>query len=815
MITIYDRRTTDYSGLGLCALSPLSCTVEEQAGGLYQLKMTHPIDGDGKWLHLSPWNVIRAPAPVRETPLIRVESENVPGETVTREIWRVSVRSRLRLRSKPSTATGAILGRYGDGTRVVKLGQSGDWFQVVIMDGGTAGWMHSDYLRYVTTETETLPGEDLPGKMIAPRQTREQLFRIASAEVDDENSCVYVTALHLFYDMAGLPVMGEYAPENVPASQVVRELQNRLVREPGFSVYCNTDAPVSGEYTGVGMASALLENDGIVMQSRARLVRDNTDVFILKDEQRDRGVEIRHGKNLLGAVMTTDVSDVISAVIPVGKNEKGEDLRLSGTGYVESPRAAAIPVFRAKEIRYDVQTKKDGLETDESVREELARLAALEFSENGADRPVVGLDVDFILLENTQEYEEYAALQSVHLYDTVRVVSPRSGIDAKVRVTGYVYDSLNGRYDSVTLGELFELKSGISGFDVASGSLPGSRLVVNSLDGDRLRSATIQYAKIHQAAIQQLNADSVAAVTGRFEEIAAGEMTTASLYASVAKMLELAVKEIDAENIETDSLAAVMGDFVKLYADVAGVDYADIKDLNADEMIFRTGAAGELYIDRLAATSAAMVSAVIGELVLRNADGNYYTVNVQNDGSISASRTYPTGEEIQTGHTDDGRAIVGTTANIQSLNAQSIKAASAVVSEILTDAMTAGSITAGQALIASATAPELYTTAIKAIGDSIDLSANGTIRLLIATNDMIRAWYTFTEDGMKVGKAGSAYATLTDDTGFHILQTDEIIGSFAKRQLKTESIRVGPVAQTGQSVVLRRSPSGGVAFVAE
>ena len=68
---------------------------------------------------------------------------------------------------------------------------------------------------------------------------------------------------------------------------------------------------------------------------------------------------------------------------------------------------------------------------------------------------------------------------------------------------------------------------------------------------------------------------------------------------------------------------------------------------------------------------------------------------------------------------------------------------------------------------------------------------------------------------MRVGKDGSTYATLTDDTGFHILQNEEKIGSFAKRQLAAESVRVGPVKATGPAVVMRRSPKGGIAFVTE
>ena len=65
MITVHSGWETDFSGLGICPLQPTECTVEEQAGGLYQLKMTHPMDDAGRWLNLTAWNIIRAPAPVR------------------------------------------------------------------------------------------------------------------------------------------------------------------------------------------------------------------------------------------------------------------------------------------------------------------------------------------------------------------------------------------------------------------------------------------------------------------------------------------------------------------------------------------------------------------------------------------------------------------------------------------------------------------------------------------------------------------------------------------------------------------------------
>ena len=206
---------------------------------------------------------------------------------------------------------------------------------------------------------------------------------------------------------------------------------------------------------------------------------------------------------------------------------------------------------------------------------------------------------------------------------------------------------------------------------------------------------------------------------------------------------------------------------------------------------------------------------MLGELVLKGDDGKYYRLHIQADGTISTEQVDVTEGEIQAGVTSGGQSIVETTLNVRDLNAQTIKGSSAIITEIFTDALTAGTITAGQAMIASATIPELSTVAINAIGESLDLTANSTIQLLIRTDEALRAWFTFSEDGLRTGKTGSAYATLTNDVGFHILQNNEKIGTFAKRELHTEAVRIGTVSATAPRIVLREAPDGGAMFTLE
>jgi phage minor structural protein len=602
MITIHAADATDFSSLGLGTLEPLSYEIEEIAGGKYELTMEHPMDKAGKWWLLAEYRIIKAPAPARETPLVSIGAGS-GAQTVTRSIYRVHVNTRLRLRTAPSTSSGKIIGRYKNGTEVVKIGEDGNWFEVIVSEGGATGWMYSSYLTHVRDEQETIEG-DTPGEVIQPRQTREQLFRIVTVERDDASATVKVTAEHIFYDLTGNIIPDEYAPEDVEAADVCGELMTKALNETGFRLICGAEGKVTADYTGKSIVSALLEKEiGIVPITKGRLIRDNYDIFILPDEHRDRGVTIRHGKNLNGAVLTTDTTTVVTRVVPVGKDADGEPLYLDGTIYVDSPRAAEIPVARAKRIEYDVSVAKKAADADEEkgiyaseadARAELQRLAEAEF-ETGIDAPTVRLDVDFTPLENTEEYAAYADLQAIHMYDTVHVYATRTGISAALRMTGYTWDGManegRGRYKKITLGVIEELDVPVYGYDIADGTFSGTKIIKGTMDGSKIRSLSIGYAQISVAAIEQLIAQNLTAVSAYIEDLAAGRITTDELYAAIATIAEaqITTANINRANIDwaqIQTLAANVADIVlanitEAKIDAAQIEWADITTLNA------------------------------------------------------------------------------------------------------------------------------------------------------------------------------------------------------------------------------------------
>ena len=188
-IPIYDPSATDFSTNGRGLLLPVECTIEEQANGKYELKLVQPMTYDMRWKLIDNGCILKAAAPVRESPMYEISAFDGTEETavtVTRSIYKVKTNgSRLMLRQRPTTES-PILGRYYTGTEVVQLADAGDgWYQVSVVSGGATGYMYARWLQYDRTITETLT-ESRPVKRegVKVQPARDQLFRIHSVERD-------------------------------------------------------------------------------------------------------------------------------------------------------------------------------------------------------------------------------------------------------------------------------------------------------------------------------------------------------------------------------------------------------------------------------------------------------------------------------------------------------------------------------------------------------------------------------------------------------------------------------------------------------
>lgn len=320
-----------------------------------------------------------------------------------------------------------------------------------------------------------------------------------------------------------------------------------------------------------------------------------------------------------------------------------------------------------------------------------------------------------------------------------------AGEVAADRLTAALIETLNLRADVIDTGSIETDALTAFAAKVIQASI--DKLDAGTITADVLYSAlaTIAIAQITTANITNANINwaAIKTLTAEIATIAKASLKDAdiewadieNLNAAIASVADARIKNASITTAQISDLRAEIAKVITLSAQDGKFDFASIRDLLAKAMILEQGVAGSIYIKNLVATQASFVGATLGNLVLKGEDGKYYSVTVQSDGTIYTQQTTVTNTEISAGQTSDGRQIVATDANIANLNASTIKAESAIIADIYVGALTAGKISASEALIASATVPELYVTSIQAIGDSLDLSANKSIRLLLGSRN--------------------------------------------------------------------------------
>ena len=72
--------------------------------------------------------------------------------------------------------------------------------------------------------------------------------------------------------------------------------------------------------------------------------------------------------------------------------------------------------------------------------------------ENGIDKPQITATVEFIPLQDTEEYKDFAILENVYLGDTVTIFHENLNIELTAKVISYEFDALSKRYNKVVLG---------------------------------------------------------------------------------------------------------------------------------------------------------------------------------------------------------------------------------------------------------------------------------------------------------------------------------------------------------------------------
>lgn len=269
---------------------------------------------------------------------------------------------------------------------------------------------------------------------------------------------IAVNARHIFYDL--LDNQCEPISHSGTATAALAAMQTAFAYPMPFSF--DTDISLTGTLaTGrMNPVQALLSDDdevtSFVKGYGGELLRDGFRVSVKAALGQDRGVSIRYGKNLVGLEVTEDESEVKTRIVCYGKN---------GSATLESPHLGDY-------IYPKIYTLEDENKTLSEVQEEAQALL-----DGGCDIPSINIKVDFVALEKTVEYREYAVLEEVFLGDMVTVINTRMDFQKQAKVISYEWDCLLEQYNDVELGDFIPTLAAAVTSGVKSGSLASSAAV--------------------------------------------------------------------------------------------------------------------------------------------------------------------------------------------------------------------------------------------------------------------------------------------------------------------------------------------------
>ena len=525
MICVYDIGNEDYEKNGDAVLMPVSGKIRMAAGGSYDLSLECPMDEYGKWKHLMAEAIIKAPVPKETittaytgmeadvyvtTEAAALRSGASEPTAISYPAW--SQNTAYQVGSKVSSGGHNYQCNYWDGTSpqsIIPPYASSWWARIadrtdgspllVNMASGTElyyvsgpedGWykMCTTYgiEGYVKSSQVEYEKHMEPGE-IQPRVITTQLFRIRTVTVNSENQTVSVNARHVSYDLNGVLVDSVNIVRKGPAETLAFMQQGFMISYAGIiatDMASSEDVYYSGEISGKNGMYCLLDPDkGVVSAFDAEFRRDNWDLFVLNKTETDRGFRILYGNNMKGITWKESTDNLVTRIVPVAKDEDGNDLYLDPVKWVDSEDINSWPVIYMERMKVNGQVgKDDGTETDttwtaETLREEMAAEAQQMFDVDQCDKALEEITIDFVMLGETVEYAWMKDLESILLYDTVIAVNERTGISVSMTVSEIEYDIVK---EKVTGAKVKNIKhyavKNVAGMNVLDNTITAEKL---------------------------------------------------------------------------------------------------------------------------------------------------------------------------------------------------------------------------------------------------------------------------------------------------------------------------------------------------
>ena len=294
-------------------------------------------------------------------------------------------------------------------------------------------------------------------KAPVPDNRPDQLFRICDIEKDSSNGIVKVTAKSIAISDLGANFIKDTNIVNKTRGQALRQILGNTMLAHKFTCSDDGDTAVNNlrivRYSPIDAIAGSKDNT-LINRYGGELTFDNFNIHCASIRTRSKTFSILHKKNLESISVKVDLSELITRIIPEGKNGM-----FLPEYYIDSQYKNNYSQVYVQKVNFNDIGPDEGQPTQQDY-EKLRSAAKDIFKILKKDQLSFSYKVEFTSLRECKEYEDFKELETVYLGDKVKIYYKPMNLNLTGRVIEYKYDALLDRYTSITVGVQVETIAG-------------------------------------------------------------------------------------------------------------------------------------------------------------------------------------------------------------------------------------------------------------------------------------------------------------------------------------------------------------------
>ena len=281
--------------------------------------------------------------------------------------------------------------------------------------------------------------------VVAPTPQGEQYFRISN--VKKTKNKLTTKCLHVFFDSKNYLIEDSYVYQ-LDCNAALDHLNSATEPESEFTTISDVVAVNSYRCVRKSLYEAI---QTLIERYGGHLVMDKFNIAIRQNIGQDRGVVVRYAKNLQEITCTENWDNVVTKLMPVGK-----DGLLLPDRYVMSDTQYVLPYVKTVSFNQDEIQQENYTDGDGNPDVDAYEAALLQDLQDQAQQYV---DTNCIPSVN---YTTKANIPITDIGDTVEVIDERLGLTLTTNVISYEYDVILDKYRSVQFGNFKPTLEGLT-----------------------------------------------------------------------------------------------------------------------------------------------------------------------------------------------------------------------------------------------------------------------------------------------------------------------------------------------------------------